>query len=99
MTCCAEDIRFIGFVCRTTHEAALKNNHWVDVTAKVRYEYFPAYHGEGPVLYLKHAVSAPRPEEELVYLIKTGRNKEWGITRLSPTVHVIWGRSGAGGMI
>ena len=67
MTCCADDIRFIGFVCKTTHGDAMKNNHWVDVTAKIRYEYFPAYHGEGPVLYLKHAVSAPRPEEELVY--------------------------------
>ncbi|HIQ98146.1 MAG TPA: GTPase [Candidatus Scybalocola faecavium] len=67
MTCCADDIRFIGFVCKTTHGDAMKNNHWVDVTAKIRYEYFPAYHGEGPVLYLKHAVSAPKPEEELVY--------------------------------
>ena len=67
MTCCADDIRFIGFVCKTTHGDALKTNHWEDVTAKIRYEYFPAYHGEGPVLYLKHAVSAPKPEEELVY--------------------------------
>ncbi len=67
MTCCADDIRFIGFVCKTTHGNVMKNNHWVDVTAKIRYEYFPAYHGEGPVLYLKHAVSALKPEEELVY--------------------------------
>ena len=67
MTCCADDIRFIGFVCKTKHGDAMKNNHWVNVTATVRYEYFPAYHGEGPVLYLKKALSAPKPEEELVY--------------------------------
>lgn len=67
MTCCADDIRFIGFVCRTAHSSELKNNRWVMITAVIRYEYFPAYHGEGPVLHLKRAVSAEKPAEELVY--------------------------------
>ena len=47
MTCCADDIRFIGFICKTKHSDEMKNNRWVMVTATVRYEYFPAYHGEG----------------------------------------------------
>ena len=67
MTCCADDIRFIGFVCKTKHSDQLLNNRWVTVRAQVKYEYFPAYHGEGPVLYLKRAVSAQKPEDELVY--------------------------------
>ena len=67
MTCCADDIRFIGFVCKTKHGDQLLNNRWVTVRAQVKYEYFPAYHGEGPVLYLKRAVSAQKPEDELVY--------------------------------
>ena len=67
MTCCADDIRFIGFVCKTKHGDQLINNRWVTVRAQVKYEYFPAYHGEGPVLYLKRAVSAQKPEDELVY--------------------------------
>lgn len=67
MTCCADDIRFIGFVCKTKHSDEIKNNRWVMVTATIKYEYFPAYHGEGPVLYLKRAVSAQKPEDEIVY--------------------------------
>ena len=67
MTCCADDIRFIGFVCRSKHCGQIPDKCWVTVTARVKYEYFPAYHGEGPVLYLKHVVSAGKPEDELVY--------------------------------
>ncbi len=67
MTCCADDIRFIGFICKSKNTDRLPNRRWVTVTAKVKYEYFPPYHGEGPVLYLKKAVSAQKPEDELVY--------------------------------
>ncbi len=67
MTCCADDIRFLGFVCKTKHGDKLTANRWVQVTATVKYEYFPAYQGVGPVLYLKRAVSAARPITELVY--------------------------------
>lgn len=67
MTCCAADIRFIGYVCKTKHLDDLKKGHWITVTATVKYEYFEGYQGEGPVLYLKHAESAPKPEEDLVY--------------------------------
>ncbi len=67
MTCCVEDIRFIGFICKTKHIDKFKNNMWVKITATVKTEYFPAYQGEGPVLYLKHAKSTKKPEEELVY--------------------------------
>lgn len=67
MTCCADDIRFIGFVCKSKYINKFRTNMWLKITAMVKYEYFPAYHGEGPVLYLKRAVSTQKPEEELVY--------------------------------
>ncbi|MCI6017707.1 MAG: GTPase [Clostridiales bacterium] len=67
MTCCADDIQFIGFACKTKYIDKFKTNMWLQITAMVKYEYFPSYHGKGPVLYLKRAVSAQKPEEELVY--------------------------------
>lgn len=67
MTCCADDIQFIGFICKTKHIDKFKNDMWVKVTAKVKSEYSKLYQGEGPVLYMKHATSTKKPDEELVY--------------------------------
>lgn len=67
MTCCADDIQFIGFACKSKYVDRFKPNTWLQVTAMVKHEYFTPYHGKGPVLYMKRAVSAVQPEEELVY--------------------------------
>ena len=67
MTCCAQDIRFIGYICKSRHVKELQAKQWLEVTAEVRYEYRQEYHGEGPVLYAKHLKSAPEPADELVY--------------------------------
>lgn len=67
MTCCADDIRFIGFACRTNNVGEFQTNMWLDVEAVVHYEYFAMYHGKGPVLNLKRAEKAPKPLDELVY--------------------------------
>lgn len=67
MTCCADDIRFIGFLCKTSHADELKNGQWVTITAKIKYERRREYGGVGPVLYTTHITSAEKPEEDLVY--------------------------------
>ena len=70
MTCCAEDIRFIGYICRTKgmkQPYRPKQREWIEITATVRYEYVAEYHGEGPVLYAREVKSVPAPAEELVY--------------------------------
>ncbi len=69
MTCCAQDIQFIGFICKTKHLKKFKTNMWLKITAMVKVEYSEAYGGEGPVLYLKRAVGVPKPAEELVYFM------------------------------
>ena len=51
MTCCAEDIRFIGYICKSRHTCQLKQRQWLEVTAQVKYEYAKEYGGEGPILY------------------------------------------------
>ncbi len=67
MTCCADDITFLGFMCKSRHAVSLKNKQWVRVTAEVHSEYKEEYHGVGPVLYAKKIEGARKPEEEMVY--------------------------------
>ena len=67
MVCCAEDVQFVGFLCKNANTAAFPHKSWVTVTAEVRIEYVPQYRGEGPVLYCKALEKAEPPKEELVY--------------------------------
>ncbi len=72
MTCCADDIAFIGFLCKAGEAGPLpyeflKNRGYVTVTATVKKEYNREYRGEGPVLYATRIEKADEPEEKLVY--------------------------------
>lgn len=72
MTCCAEDITFVGFICRCTKEDfafidSVEERDWITVRAKVEKEKMKLYRGEGPVLHsmgLGHTVPA---SEDIVY--------------------------------
>ena len=50
MTCCAEDMAFLGFACEYEKADTLTEKQWVKVTAKVAKEGFSVYEGDGPVL-------------------------------------------------
>ena len=51
MTCCVEDIQFLGVPCRYPDSRSLKPRSWVMVTAKISAEYHALYKGDlGPVL-------------------------------------------------
>lgn len=67
MTCCADDMQFIGFVCKSKYAEKLKSRQWIKVTAGIKYEYHQAYGKESLVLYSKKIENAKKPEEELVY--------------------------------
>lgn len=72
MTCCADDVRFIGPYCKSTlvtddRVRKLKKNEWITITAKVIHEYCKYYKGEGPVLYACEIEPAAPPKSELVY--------------------------------
>ena len=68
MTCCAEDIQYVGFMCKWKKADTLKNKGWYTITAEVRAEKHKLFGGEtGPMLYVKEARSAVKPEEETVY--------------------------------
>ena len=67
MTCCVEDIRFFGFLCRYDRARSLKKGEWVTVTAQIKWEQAAVYDGEGVVLYAQSVEKAQRPEAPLVY--------------------------------
>lgn len=68
MACCAEDIQYVGFMCRWKQADTVKNKGWYTVTAEVRAERDKLFNGEvGPILYIKEVKSAVKPEEETVY--------------------------------
>ena len=73
MTCCADDVAFIGFLCKTSKGVGpisyeeLKNRMWITVTAHIRVEYYKEYGGKGPVLYATSMEHGVEPDEKLVY--------------------------------
>ena len=67
MTCCAEDIRFFGFLCKYDRSRSLKKGEWVMVAARIQWEESPVYQGEGVVLYADRVEQTDAPEDPLVY--------------------------------
>lgn len=67
MTCCADDITFLGLVCKTENDVDLPERQWVNITAKIKVEYVKDYHDIGPVLYLEEISCKEKPEDDLVY--------------------------------
>ena len=68
MTCCADDIQFLGFVCQFDKDPGFKHGDWVKV--KVYFDfgecdiYGPGE--EGPILTLESIEKAEKPDPELV---------------------------------
>ena len=66
MTCCAEDMAFLGFACEYDKADKLRDKQWVKVTAKVAKEYFADYGGEGPVLKAVSVEQTKEPKERII---------------------------------
>ena len=67
MTCCADDITFIGFKCKSDQAAKIPHKSWITITAEMKVEFAMEYKGKGPVLYALDVQEAGQPEDELVY--------------------------------
>ena len=67
MVCCAEDVRFVGFIAKPEGDVRLPaDKSWNLVTARVRAEERSQYRGVGPVLYVTAMEPASPPAEEVV---------------------------------
>ncbi len=67
MTCCIEDVTFVGFKCKYDREDEIPHKSWINITAKIKVEFAREYKGKGPVLYPVSIEPAEAPEDELVY--------------------------------
>lgn len=70
MTCCIEDIQFLGIIAKYDDASSIAHKSWVDITAEIRHEFRKEYKGKGPVLYpieVKEATPPATKEDELVY--------------------------------
>ena len=67
MTCCADDVQYMGFLCKADDWSHYKNKDYVTVTARLEYKYMKEYGEEGPVFYADTVEPAEKPKEELVY--------------------------------
>ncbi len=66
MTCCADDMTFLGFACEYGGAAKLKEYDWVKVTASLSWEYWADYEGEGPILHALSVEPAKAPKKEVI---------------------------------
>ena len=66
MTCCADDIRGIGFVTKHT-DPMPAIGQWIEMTAKCEVDNNPIYDMEGVILTQLKFKSTAKPDEEIVY--------------------------------
>lgn len=66
MTCCADDMAFLGFACEYEKAEELANKSWVEVTAVVDKAYRPEYKGEGPFLRAVSVEPGKKPKKEVI---------------------------------
>ena len=66
MTCCADDMAFLGYACEYAGTEDLSQKEWVKVRAKVEKEYWEDYRGEGPVLHALSVEKTKAPKNEVI---------------------------------
>lgn len=69
MTCCADDMAFLGYACEYAGAGELANKDWVEVTATVSKEFWADYKGEGPVLHAVKVEKTKAPKEEVISFV------------------------------
>ena len=67
MTCCADDIAKIGFICHYNEAERLNIDDWVMVSVKVKPEFSKKNQSLYPVPWADKVEAAEPPEEEVVY--------------------------------
>ncbi len=68
MTCCVEDIQYLGFKCKYKDAPEIGHKSWIWLTAEIKHEFAKEYRGKGPVLYPISIEEAEEPVEQVVYI-------------------------------
>ncbi len=67
MTCCAEDVQFIGFLFETKNPDEVKNKGYYKIKAEVSVQNHPLYEGEGPIFKVVEILGDVKPQDDFVY--------------------------------
>ncbi len=65
MTCCENDIQFVGIVAKGDSLKAYKNRDWVDITATAKRSTSTPTRAR-PVLYVERITTTSKPAQEVV---------------------------------
>lgn len=66
MTCCVDDIQFMGFICQYESAQELQPRSWITLTAKISLRYHKLYKEMGPVLTALKVEPAEKAEQDVV---------------------------------
>ena len=69
MTCCADDVSFLGYACKYDRCGELVDRDWVTVTATVHREFWEDYGGDGPVLHAVSVKPAKKPKDSVLNFV------------------------------
>ena len=69
MTCCADDIVFMGAICKSKDAKNLESRDTIDLTFTIVDEYRSDYGGNGPVLYAEKLEKIPPLKEPIVQMV------------------------------
>lgn len=70
MTCCEDDITFLGMICENDNAQDFPHRSWIDISAVVTVKQHAIYNGKGPWLKAVSVTPAAPPSEELVYFMR-----------------------------
>lgn len=69
MNCCADDMVFMGLVCKAKEAKNLVDRDTVDIIGTIKFEYRSDYGGEGPVLYADICEKVPPMKDPIVNML------------------------------
>lgn len=65
MTCCADDIQYVGIVAEWDNTDTLSSGDWINLKAKIKIQKHKVYKSEGPVLYPISVEKTDEPAERV----------------------------------
>lgn len=67
MTCCADDISFLGLLCQSKNPVNFKEKEWVEIEGVMHKQFIPQEQREVPFIAIKSCRTIEKVDEELVY--------------------------------
>jgi hypothetical protein len=67
MTCCADDISFLGLLCQTSKSINFKDKAWIEIEGVIHKQFIPQEQREIPFINIKDYKLIDKIEDELVY--------------------------------